>query len=87
MEFEFDADKSNGNKLKHGIDFNEAQVLWNDPDWIEIPATVADEPRFLVIGMIAARHWTSVVTYRGERTRIISVRRARQEEIDIYEGA
>ena len=86
MEFEFDAKKSDGNKKKHGIDFREAQALFYDPDLIEIPAKTTDEPRFLVIGKIADKHWSGVVTYRGERTRIISVRRSRKEEVDLYEG-
>jgi uncharacterized DUF497 family protein len=86
MEFEFDADKSDGNKKKHGIDFREAQALFDDPDLIEIPAKTTDEPQFLVIGKIADKHWSGVVTYRGERTRIISVRRSRKEEVDLYEG-
>jgi len=87
MEFEFDENKSDSNKAKHGIDFREVQVLWNDPDLIEIPARISDEPRFVVIGQIAGKHWSAVITFRGDKTRIISVRRARQEEIDIYEGA
>jgi uncharacterized DUF497 family protein len=86
MEFEFDEEKSKSNKQKHGIDFNEAQVLWDDPDVIEIPVKTSDEPRFLVIGKIAEKHWSGVITYRGETIRIISVRRSRQEEVDIYEG-
>ena len=87
MEFEFDENKSNSNKTKHGIDFREAQVLWNDPDLIEIPARTTDEPRFLVVGQIAGRHWSAVVTYRDDRIRIISVRRAGPKEIQIYESA
>jgi hypothetical protein len=87
MEFEFDRNKSGSNKTKHGIDFREAQALWEDPDFIEIPAKTSDEPRFLVIGQIAGKHWAAVITYRGDRIRIISVRRAGQKEIDIYEGA
>ena len=86
MEFEFDPEKSDNNKKKHGIDFLEAQALFDDPDLIEIPAKTTDEPRFLVIGKIADKHWSGVVTYRGERTRIISVRRSRKEEVDLYEG-
>lgn len=86
MDFEFDASKSAANKAKHGIDFTEAQVLWLDEMRIEIPARTADEPRFLVIGVIAGRHWSAVITYRGDRVRIISVRRSRPEEIAIYEG-
>jgi uncharacterized protein len=86
MEFEFDAEKSKINKQKHGIDFYEAQTLWDDPDLIEIPVKTSDEPRLLVIGKISGKHWSVVITYRGEKIRIISVRRSREEEVDIYEG-
>jgi len=86
MEFEFDEEKSKGNKQKHGIDFNEAQTLWDDPDLNEIPVKTSDEPRFLVIGKIEGKHWSGIITYRGEKIRIISVRRSRKEEVDIYEG-
>ena len=51
MEFEFDPEKSAGNKAKHGIDFQEAQSLWKDPDLLEIPVKTSDEERFLVVGM------------------------------------
>ena len=83
---EFDPDKSAANKEKHGIDFNEAQELWRDPDLIEIPARTRDEPRSLVIGKIRGDHFSAVITHRGERIRIISVRRSRTEEIEIYES-
>ena len=86
MKFEFDSEKSKQNKKKHGIDFNEAQALWDDPDYIEIPAKTVDEPRFLAIGKIADIHWSAVITHRRENIRIISVRRSRPEEVDLYEG-
>jgi uncharacterized protein len=86
MEFEFDKKKSQSNKRKHGIDFIEAQALWNDPDRVEIPAKTIDEARFLVIGKIAERFWSTIITYREEQIRIISVRRSRKEEIEIYES-
>ena len=86
MEFEFDPKKSRANHHKHGIDFTEAQRLWQDERLMEIPARTTDEPRYLVIGRIGVRCWSAVVTYREERVRIISVRRSRQEEIEIYEG-
>jgi hypothetical protein len=86
MDFEFDANKSAANRAKHGIDFTEARALWLDEMRIEIPARTEDEPRFLIIGAIAGRHWSAVITYRGDRVRIISVRRSRPEEIAIYEG-
>lgn len=87
MVFEFDPEKSNSNKQKHGIDFYEAQKLWDDPDFIEIPVKSSDEPRFLAIGKISEKHWSGVITYRTEKIRIISVRRSRKEEIEIYEGS
>ena len=86
MNFEFDRKKSAEKKAKHGIDFVEAQALWEDPDLIEIPARTDDEQRFLVIGRIKRKHWSGVITYRGENIRIISIRRSRTEEIEIYEG-
>lgn len=86
MEFEFDTKKSDDNKKKHGIDFYEAQALWDDPDLIEIPVKTSDEPRFLVIGKISEKHWSGVITYRSDKIRIISVRRSRKEEVDIYES-
>jgi len=86
MDFEFDARKSAGNKSKHGIDFNEAQALWDDPDLLEIPVKTSDEPRFLVLGRIAGRPWSGIITYRAEKIRIISVRRSRREEVDLYES-
>lgn len=86
MEFEFDPDKSTANQAKHGIDFTEAQVLWQDPMYVEIPARTTDEPRWLVIGQINGKHWSAVVTYRQQRIRIISVRRSRDEEVAIYES-
>ena len=86
MKFEFDTAKSKVNAEKHGIDFIAAQQLWNDPNRLEIPAKTYDEPRFLTIGLIDAKHWSAVTTLRGEHTRIISVRRARKEEVGIYES-
>lgn len=67
MEFEFDSGKSDDNKKKHGIDFHEAQGLWNDAELIEIPVKTHDEPRFLVIGKISGRYWSGVITYEEAR--------------------
>ena len=86
MEFEFYPDKSENNKKKHGIDFIEAQSLWDDPDLIEIPAKTIDEPRFLVIGRIGKKYWSGIITYREEKIRIISVRQSHKEEVQIYES-
>ena len=86
MDFEFDENKSESNRAKHQIDFVEAQELWEDSDRLEIPARTEDEPRFLVMGKIRKKHWSAVITYREERIRIISVRRARTEEVALYES-
>ncbi len=71
---------------KHGIDFVEAQRLWADSELVEIQAKTTEEPRFLVIGRVDGKHWSAVITYRGEAIRIISVRRSRKAEVAIYEG-
>ena len=84
--FEFDAEKSHANLLKHGIGFDDAQALWEDPRLLEIPAKTEDEPRYLVIGLIYAKCWSAVITYRGANVRIISVRRSRAEEVALYES-
>lgn len=86
MIFKFDETKSQLNKEKHGIDFEEAQELWKDPDLIEIPARTEDEERFVIIGQIQGKHWSGVITYRSGNIRIISVRRSRKEEVLIYES-
>jgi len=86
MKFEFDNQKSRATKTKHGIVFGDAKILWDDPDFIEIPARTDDEPRFMVIGRIDDRIWAGVITYRRETIRLISVRPASRKEVEIYEG-
>ena len=84
--FQYDPDKSISNKHKHGIDFDDAQALWDDPDYLEIPARTEGEPRFIVIGMIRGTHWSAVITRRNGSIRIISVRRSRKKEVELYES-
>ncbi len=86
MGFDFDPQKSEGNLDKHGINFFDAQQLWNDPNLLEIPARTEDEPRSMVIGKIGSKHWSAVITYRSDDIRIISVRRSRDEEVALYES-
>jgi uncharacterized DUF497 family protein len=86
ITFEFDEAKSQSNLEKHGIDFIDAQRLWSDTRLLEVPAKTLDEPRYLVIGLIGNKHWSAVVTYRGPNIRLISVRRARPEEVQFYES-
>lgn len=88
MRFEYDPDKSEKNLTKHGIDFERAQKLWDDTV-IELTADPRnDDARYLVLGHIDGKHWTAIITYRGENgntTRIISVRRSRDYEEEYYE--
>jgi uncharacterized DUF497 family protein len=86
MRFEYDVNKSLSNKQKHGIDFEEAKLLWNDDRMVEIKTSFEDEERFINIGKISSKVYAVVITYRKENIRIISARRARKKEIEIYES-
>ena len=83
MEFEFDQVKSSTNKEKHGISLEEAQALWEE-FYVEVPARDIDEPRWMVIGKIDNRLFVCVYTRRGETVRLISCRRARDKEVQLY---
>lgn len=85
MDFEYDPEKSAKNLAKHGVDFEQAQEIWDDPDLIEIRLAYEDEPRWAVIGMMAGKHWTGIITYRGDSVRIISIRRSHPKEEKAYE--
>ena len=85
MVFEFDEDKSKSNLSKHGMDFYEAQKLWDDPDALQLPARTAGEDRSLIIARVNGKHWTGIFTERGDNIRIISVRRSRTNEEALYE--
>ncbi len=84
LEFEFDVGKSHLNKIKHGIDFVEAQAIWSDESLCEVVTRSKRERRFIVTGRIGEKLWSAIVTYRSRRIRIISVRRARNEETNLY---
>ena len=86
IDFEFDECKSQANLKKHGIDFHSAQELWKDPDLLEFKVRYSKEPRFLVIGRITKKFWSAVITYRNEKVRLISVRRSRKKEVELYEN-
>jgi len=86
MVFEYNATKSMANLVKHGINFKDAQVLWEDPALQVIRSETLDEPRWIAIGCIGEKHWSAVFTNRGEKIRLISVRRSRQKEIALYES-
>jgi uncharacterized protein len=86
MNFEFDEAKSSSNKAKHGIDFIAAQALWDDVSRLETPALSSDETRSQVLGRIGDKVWSAFITHRNENIRIISVRRARENEEEQYYG-
>jgi uncharacterized DUF497 family protein len=86
MKFEFDRNKSELNKRKHGIDFETAKKLWTDPNRIQIPARWVDEPRFLLIAQLGNELWSAIYTERRNRIRIISVRKSRNDEKEIYKS-
>jgi len=87
MQYEYDPEKSQINKVKHGIDFETATALWTDKYALRLDARSDTEPRYMVIGCIDGVLWSAFITYRGETARIISVRRARKQEAKIYEEA
>ena len=84
--FEFDPKKHESKLEKHGIDFVDAQAIWQDSDFVEVMARSDDELRALVIGMIGGKHWSAIITYRSDTIRIISVRRSRDSEEALYES-
>lgn len=84
MTFEFDKQKSKRNKEKHGINFVEAQRIWEDPEFVMIPARTIGESRYLLIGKYDNRIWSAIFTLRNQKIRLISVRRSGKNEEKIY---
>jgi uncharacterized DUF497 family protein len=86
MEFEFDPKKSKKNKEDRGVDFVEAQVLWeNKHHEIPVPKkSPNDENRWIVVGTIQNALWLAVITYRESKVRIISVRRCKPKEVEVW---
>lgn len=84
---EFDSNKSESNKQKHGIGFEIARQLWKDANRIELPARWVNEPRFFLIAQLDMQIWSAVYTLRNNRIRIISVRKARDDEKEIYNSS
>lgn len=87
MEFEWDIKKALSNLKKHGIDFADAISALEDERAITIPDDYPNEERFVSIGMDAL--WCILVvvyTWRQNRIRIISARKATVKEINQYKG-
>ncbi|HUY36744.1 MAG TPA: BrnT family toxin [Pirellulales bacterium] len=83
MEFEWDPDKAAGNLAKHSVSFHEAATVFGDPLAVTYfdPDHSGEEDRFLTFGHSSAGHVLVVShTDRGDRTRIITARRATRKE-------
>ncbi len=85
-KFQYDSKKSPSNLKKHGIDFDQAQVLWDDPNLVTITAKSTDEQRYLIIARLNEQPWSAIVTDRENEIRIVSVRRSRTVEVELYES-
>lgn len=85
-KFQYDPEKSMSNLEKHGINFEQAQALWEDPNLVRILARSDDEPRTMLIALLKDQVWSAIVTDRDDEIRIISVRRSRTREVVIYES-
>jgi uncharacterized DUF497 family protein len=85
MKFEWDEEKSRANQDKHGIDFEAAKDLWLDEDRVEIYAPHPIEDRTIIIAKYHNKMWAAIYTIRNDTIRIISVRRARKREVNLYE--
>ena len=89
MKFEFDPEKSAANHSKHGIDFVQAQILWHDPFGLEVGPFLRGEVHLGWIAKMEGRCYIAIFiaifTRRGKRIRLISVRRARKDEVRRYE--
>jgi len=88
-EFEWDDEKAQSNIKKHGVTFDEAATIFNDPRL----ATISDpdhsdgEERFVSIGMSVIMRLLSVIhTFRKDRNRLISARKATKAEKENYEN-
>jgi uncharacterized DUF497 family protein len=84
--FEYDPAKSEANRAKHGIDFVEAQALWDDEARIVAPTVSDGEQRWMMVARIEEKLWSAIFTVRDEGIRIISVRRSRPKEVAQYEA-
>ena len=82
---EWDDSKSLSNMKKHGIDFDAAAEVWNDPMCIQVHLQSISEERWAVIGKVRKGVWiTVIVTYRNKHVRIISARKSTKKEVDAY---
>ena len=84
MHYEWDERKRLSNLEKHGLDFFDVDIVF-EATHVELPSSHTNETRYLAIGTLEGRFVTIVYTVRGEVIRIISFRRARHEEREVYQ--
>jgi uncharacterized DUF497 family protein len=85
MEFEWDEAKRQRVLQDRGLDFERAKEIWQGTV-LEVPSRKGThERRFLAIGEVDGRVITVVYTWRGERRRLITARRARRHEAEDYQ--
>lgn len=83
MKFEYDINKSEINKEKHGVNFEEAKILWL-VNYVIVPAITKGEVRYMIIGHIESKLYSCIFTVRKRKIRIISCRRSAEKERRIY---
>ena len=87
MSFEWDRQKAETNQRRHGVDFADAVSVLEDPSALTLDDEREGAERFVTIGMDSlARVLVVVYTWRGERVRVISARRATRSERREYES-
>ena len=87
MDVEWNNNKATSNKNKHGIDFAEAASVLHDEMAVTIQDNRTEDARFITIGMNAFQRVLVIVyTWRGDRPRLISARKATSRERRQYEG-
>jgi len=87
---EWDPDKARANQRKHGVSFEEAATVFDDPMFITLidEEHSVDEDRYITIGLSChGRLLMLAHTDREGRMRIISARKATQKEEQFYAEA
>lgn len=90
LRFEWDERKNKSNRSKHGIWFEEAEQVFDDPAALRYfdPEHSDDEDRFILLGVSASNRVLVVVhceRHHGSTIRIISARKATKKEVKVYE--
>jgi uncharacterized protein len=88
MKFDWDENKATRNSLKHGVSFEEAKTVFDDPLYVDFydPNHSNDEKRYLIVGQ-SSQGKLLIVSYteRGDSIRLISAREVTRVEREAYE--